>query len=239
MARGHSPANRRLGCDFYFSAVNIVGDPMIIPRACWSLVVGTLVTLTLLSSVASAITVRGKVEPAIPGGDYMALTMTIDDATTRFELTGPDYSWFAFGFDTTTMRGYALIVEGLDATRTVVEQNLVGIGNPGGPQATQNLNLFSTVHDAANDLTTLFFERANNTGDPNDPVFSPSMTSLDIIWGRDAFASPTTPSPDLSYHGSDGRGFAKITFAVVPEPASLLLVILSLATFMTLNRHPR
>ena len=77
----------------------------------------------------------------------MELTMTIDDTKTRFELTGPDYSWFAFGFDTTTMMGYSLIVEGLNDSRTAVEQNLVGIGNPGGPQATQNISIIDTIHD--------------------------------------------------------------------------------------------
>jgi hypothetical protein len=186
-----------------------------------------LIAVTLFAGTASAITVTGTVEPNIPSGQHMALTMTIDDTTTTFELTGPDFSWFAFGFNTMTMQGYSLIVEGINDQRMVVEQNLVGRGNPGSPQATQNLVVVDSSHDQANDLSTLVIQRPNNTGDPNDPVFTTSMTSLPIIWGYDSFASPAIPNPDLTYHGFSGRGFATITLAVVPEPAGLLLAAMA------------
>jgi hypothetical protein len=123
-----------------------------------------------------------------------------------------EYSFFAFGFDTTTMFGYSLIVEGTHNNRTVVEQNLQGIGNPGSPQTTKNIELISVSHDASSDLTTLLLERANHT-DPNDPDFDPGMTRLDVIWGYSSFASPQS-APDFrttaamgalsphSFHGS-------------------------------------
>jgi hypothetical protein len=190
-------------------------------------------------TTASAATVTGTIVPTIPSGKYMALSMTIDDTKTRFELTGPDYSWFAFGFDTMSMQGYSLIVEGTDANRTAVEQNLLGIGSPGDPQEMQNINILSTTHDAASDLTTIVIERPNDTGDPNDPVFSPTMDALEVIWGLSAFSSPAAPAPILSYHGSDGRGFEIVTFAPVPEPTSTLLACFGALIYFAVARRTR
>jgi hypothetical protein len=190
-----------------------------------TILTGSLVFIALaaacLPRTARAVTITGMVEPTTPLGQYMALKMTIDDTKTTFEMTGPDYSFFAFGFNATTMQGYSLIVEGLDATRTVVEQNLAGIGNPGAPQTTQNVTITSTTHDPANNLTTIVVERANSTGDSADPDFSTSMTSLPLIWGYNSFASPNDPQPNLDFHGSQGRGFVTIEF--VPEPTGGVL----------------
>jgi hypothetical protein len=172
---------------------------------------------------AFALTVAGRTDVTTPLGHFLSLGMTIDDSTTRFEMTGPDFSFFAFGFDTMTMAGYSLIAEGTDDNRTVVEQNLLGRGDPGSPQITQNISVLSTTHDAANDLTTLVIERPNDTGDPNDPMFSPSMSRLDIIWGYNSFATPQFPVPELSYHGGDGRGLETINFAPIPEPGTAML----------------
>ena len=159
------------------------------------------------------------------------MKMTIDDSATTFELTGPDFSWFAFGFDTTVMQGYSFIVEGLDASRTAVEQNLVAAGNPGAPQDEQNITILSTTHDALNNLTTIVIERPNQTGDPEDPDFSTSMTQLDVIWAFRASASPASPSPTLNFHGANGRGVASISFSPVPEPGTASLTFgLGLAT---------
>jgi hypothetical protein len=205
-------------------------------RASLWIITAASVLALWFSETASAVTVTGTIEPIIPSGNYMALTMTIDDAKTTFELTGPDYSWFAFGFDTTTMFGYSLIIEGTGANRTAVEQNLLGVGSPGDPQPVQNINIVSTTHDAANDLTTIVVERPNNTGDADDPAFSPSMQSLEVIWGYSAFSSPTEPAPMLSYHGSGGRGFDTITFHVVPEPTTTLLAALAAALSLTTTR---
>jgi hypothetical protein len=210
---------------------------MIPHRDSVSAVIATCGLLIGVAGSASAATVIGTVEPTIPSGKHMALTMTIDDTKTTFKMTGPDYSWFAFGFDTMTMQGYSLIVEGTDANRTAVEQNLLGIGSPGDPQEMQNINIVSTTHDAASDLTTLVIERPNNTGDPNDPVFSPTMDSLAVIWGLNAFSSPTAPAPNVDYHGRNGRGFDTINFAPVPEPSSALLAALgALLTFAVASR---
>lgn len=173
---------------------------------------------------AAAATVTGSSSPSMTSGQFMSIDMTIDDNKTRFELIGPDFSWFAFGFDTTTMAGYSLIIQGTDAARTAVEQNIVGIGQPGSPQATQNISIISTEHLAAQDLTKIVIERVNNTGDSNDPIFSPSMSSLNVISGFDSFSSPAFPNPNLSYHGSGGRGFGRIEFSPVPEPTTLWLI---------------
>lgn len=175
---------------------------------------------------ASAETLVGFVEPVTPLGQYMALEMTIGDTHTLFKMTGPDYSWFAFGFDTQTMQGYSLIVEGVDDARTAVEQNLVNTGIPGSPQATQNIEILSTTHDAANDLTTILIRRPNMTGDPEDPDFPHPTNPLPIIWSYGSFSSPEFPSPDLSYHGSNGRGDTFITFepVAIPEPSTMALL---------------
>lgn len=192
--------------------------------------------------LAAATPITGTVQPNTPAGQFLSLTMTIDDDKTRFEMTGPDFSFFAFGFDTTTMNGYSLIVAGNHANRTVVEQNLAGVGNPGSEQPTQNLSLISISHNAAAKLSTVVVERANQTGDPDDAVFSPSMTSLPLIWGYDSYATPESPNPFLDYHGPGGRGFVTITFAPVPEPNAALLTaaaLLAPAGLATMRRRRR
>jgi hypothetical protein len=193
-------------------------------RSCFA---ATFCAFIVFVSDARGVTVQGTVQPAIPSGQFISLSMTIDDSKTTFELTGPDFSWFALGFDTKTMLGYALIVEGTDADRTVVEQNLLGIGDPGSPQAHQDISIISTTHDAANDLTTIVIERPNNTGDGDDAVFSPSMQELDIIGAYDSFSSPSSPNGFLTYHGSRGRGFGTITFSAIPEPSTIVLLLAS------------
>jgi hypothetical protein len=180
-------------------------------------------SIALLPSIAVAAPITGEVEITTPLGQYMALKMDINDTTTTFELTGPDFSWFAFGFDTTIMNGYSFIIQGLDGTRTAQERNLVANGNPGAPQATQNISIVSTIHDAANDLTTIILSRPNQTGDPEDPDFSTSMTELDVIWAYRASATPAAPVATLNNHGTNGRGATVITFAAVPEPCGMSL----------------
>lgn len=187
----------------------------------------TLVVLTSFPAIVRATVVVGTAQPTMPTGQYMSLTIVIDDTKTRFELTGPDFSWFAFGFDTTTMQGYSFIIEGTDGSRTAVEQNLVGIGNPGSPQATQNINIVSTVHQQALDLTTIVIERLNETGDGDDPVLSPFISSLDFVAAYDGNSSPGDPAPTLGYHGSIGRGFGVIEFVEIPEPGAVSLMLLA------------
>lgn len=212
---------------------------MVFRRAHIAATLTACLALAFVATKASAKTVRGTVQPAIPSGQFMSMTMTIDEVKTRFELTGPDFSYFAFGFDTTEMYGYSLIIEGTDAARTAVEQNLLGAGAPGSPQAIQNISILSTVHHAASDLTTLVIERLNNTGDPDDAIFSPNMTQLNIIGAYNSFTSPSDPDGDLEYHGSDGRGFGVIQFAVIPEPSGAFLAAVSTAMLLARFRSRR
>lgn len=195
-----------------------------------------IVALGWLAPAASGATIAGAVQPTTPQARYLALRMTITETTTRFELTGPDFCYFSFGFDTDVMEGYSLIVTGSDAARTVVEQNLLGTGSPGDPQGMQDINVVSVTHDAANDLSTVIVERLNQTGDPDDPDFTTSMTALDVIWAYNSFASPAFPNPNLNYHGSLGRGGTQITFAPVPEPASASLAAVALLASMSILR---
>jgi hypothetical protein len=181
----------------------------------------------VLCCQALAAPVAGTVHVAAPSGQQLSMTMKIDEAKTTLSLTGPSYSWFSFGFDTTTMEGYSLIVEGLNDARTVVEQNLLGSGTPGSPQAIQNVSILGTSYDAAQNLTTIVLERANQTGDPNDPSFSTSMTSLDVIWAYRGSATPALPSPTLNYHGRNGRGDVSLTFSPAPEPATVVSLALA------------
>jgi hypothetical protein len=189
-------------------------------------------SLGLLASLAcpplaSAQPISGTVVANTGGGPSITLSVAIDETTTRMVLTGPSYSWFAWGFGATTMAGYSVIVEGLDANRTVVEQNLVGIGDEGVPQATQNLQVVSTTVDAATALTTIELVRANNTGDPNDPVFDTSLTSVPMIWAYSRFASAEFPAPTLGFHTTSGRGFSTLTFTPIPEPAGVTLAAIA------------
>jgi hypothetical protein len=134
------------------------------------------------------------------------------------------------------MQGYSLIIEGTDANRTAVEQNLVGIGNPGFPQPIQNISIISTVHQQALDLTTIVIERLNDTGDGDDPILSPFISSLEFVAAYNGNSSPANPDPTLSYHGSTGRGFGTIEFTIIPEPATLTL-LLTAAGLGTLYRR--
>ena len=187
--------------------------------------IALLCGLAFVAETALAVPIAGRIQATSSLGQLLTMTLKITDETTIFELTGPDYSFFAFGFDTTTMRGYSLIIQGLDDDRTVVEQNLVGIGNSGSPQSNQNLNVLDICHDEHRNLTTLIIERASQTGDSDDPDFSTNMTSLDVIWAYDAFATPENPIGFLSHHGSAGRGSATVLFSPIPEPTSALLAV--------------
>src|SRR5215210_3227645 len=71
--------------------------------------------------MAFAIPIYGTVVSSSPSGQQLALTMNIDETITTFVLTGPGYSWYSFGFDTVTMEGYSLIIEGTNDNRTAVE----------------------------------------------------------------------------------------------------------------------
>src|SRR5690606_10455500 len=159
-------------------------------------------SLAALPSNVSGEVVRGFIEPVTPLGQYLSLEMTIGETHTLFEMTGPDYSWFGFGFEPEgTMQGYSIIVEGNDAARTAHERNLGGVGNPGDAQATQNLEFLGASHDAANNLSTILLRRANITGDVLDPSFPPDENPLPMIWSYAASSSPDLPDPNLSYHG--------------------------------------
>jgi hypothetical protein len=194
-----------------------------------------LMALSWLAGAASAATATGWLDITSPEGQPLVLKMTIDDLKTRFELTGPSYSWFAFGFDATTMQGYAIIVEGINDTRSIVEQNLAGRGDPGSPQAIQNLDFIDVIYNSDTDLSTVIVERENDTGDENDPIFSPSMTSLPIIFAYDSSATVAVPNPLLRNHGRNGRGFGTITF--VPEPGSATLLALGASLACALLRR--
>ncbi len=203
-------------------------------------------SLAALPSNVSGEVLRGFVEPVTPLGQYLSLEMTIGETHTLFKMTGPDYSWFAFGFDpeqgmppTLGMLGYTIIVEGLDATRTATEYNLLGIGNPGSPQPEQNLEILHTSHDAASDLTTILIRRPNDTGDPLDPSFPRDRNPLPIIWSYAGFSTPDFPSPILNYHGSDGRGHMTIEFTPIPEPSGIALGGLAVGSLLLANRRRR
>jgi hypothetical protein len=215
-----------------------MGDLMILRQACVFVGIATFIALISMPRSAAAIAVSGTVEPAIPSGQFIAMKMTVDDTTTTFELTGPDFSWFALGFtEEMTMKGYAFIVEGTDATRTVVEQNIMAVGDPGSPQSTQNISILNTIHDSANHLTTVILERANDTGDTNDPVFSPITTSFAIMGAYDSFSSSAAPNGVLTYHGRNGRGFGTIT--LVPEPGGVVLASLAVASMLFASKRRR
>ena len=66
---------------------------------------------------ASALPITASAD-TIAEGFPLALTMTVDDSATRLVLRGPSSSWFAWGFGATTMAGYTVIVQGLDAKLT-------------------------------------------------------------------------------------------------------------------------
>ena len=105
------------------------------------------------------------------------------------------------------------------------------------PHATQNIDIVSTTHDELNELTTIIIERANNTGDPEDAVFSPNMGPLEIIGAYDSFSGPGSPSPFLSYHGQNGRGFGVISFSIIPEPTGVLLASMAAAMMVCVHRR--
>ncbi|MGL4512444.1 MAG: hypothetical protein ACRCT8_05080 [Lacipirellulaceae bacterium] len=192
------------------------------------LILSATLVVAALAGPSHADPITGVVVADTDGRPRLELAMAVDATTTRLVLTGPSYSWFSWGFGATTMAGYSVVVEGTGASRTVVEQNLLGIGNEGSPQATQNLSFVSIIADDFQQLTTITLERASNTGDPSDPVFDTSLTSIPMIWAYAQFSSVDNPAPTLGFHGVGGRGFATLSFMVVPEPSAALLCAMAL-----------
>jgi hypothetical protein len=197
-------------------------------------------SLAALPSSVSAEVVKGFIEPVTPLGQYMSLEMTIGETHTLFKMTGPDYSWFGFGFEPNmTMQGYAIIVEGTNAARTAHERNLIGVNQPGDPQASQDIEILDIDHDALHNLSTILLRRANDTGDSLDPEFPPSQNPLPMIWSYGSFGSEDFPEPNLSYHGSNGRGFIDIEFTPIPEPSGIALGSLAVGSLLLARRRRR
>jgi hypothetical protein len=193
--------------------------------------------LALFPGAASAVSITGSMEPNLllgpPPPDGMGLTLTIDDTITRFEMTGPSDRWFAFAFDTTTMVGYALMVEGHGDERSVEEHDM-SYGDPGPHLEPSSLNIVTLISDVVNGLSTVVVERPSILGEPNRVDFLTSWTNLNVVWAYDSlnFGEP----PD--YHGSAGRGFGNVTFTVIPEPATWIILLLgAVVWFMTDRRR--
>ncbi len=157
-----------------------------------------LLTLLLAGPSSAAIFVGTAASPTTPS---VELEITLDDGAEEitFVLRGPDDRWFAWGFGTDGMSGYSLIVE-QDGGVTFHERNLVATGDPGAPQAQQDLSLVSS--SSAGGVTELVLTRALDTGDANDFLFPAGEGTVELIWGRGGSSGAGT----LAYHGPQNKG---------------------------------
>jgi hypothetical protein len=145
--------------------------------------------------------------------------------TTTLTLKGPSNAWFAIGFGGLRMNAGADVFM-TDGT-TIRDAKSTFRGTPPA-DASQDWTLVSNVVSGSE--RTIIATRANNTGDSDDYVFSPSAGSIPIIYAR---GSSTT----YSNHGAGNRGFTTLgvtlntkqnellSFDISPNPASSLVNI--------------
>lgn len=143
----------------------------------------------------------------------LAMSVKIDIGTqVTLTLTGPSGRWFAVGFNSNSM-AFGTDVVGVHSAGTLnaFDNSLVGYSAPVS-DAQQDWTISSDVVNAG--VRTIIATRALNTFDANDYTFSPTPTSIGLIWARSS-----TASFSYSNHGPTNRGTALVSFTYVPPPS--------------------
>lgn len=160
----------------------------------------TLFIGLFLSSVVSYGQIR-TATTTVGAANEMDITVTVNDFTgeTTFDISGPNSKWFAAGFNTTNMNGYAIVLNNNGGNPN--EYTMAGNGAP-TIHSSQDLN--TIVSSTSGTTKTFTFKRDNSTGNSDDYTFSTALTSLDIAY---AIGS----GPNLAYH-STNRGSGSLSF---------------------------
>lgn len=160
----------------------------------------TLFIGLFLSSVVSYAQIR-TATTTVGAGNEMDITVTINDFTgeTTFDISGPTNKWFAAGFNTLNMNGYAIVLNNNGGNPDEYTMN----GN-GAPDIHTSQDLNTIMSSTSGTTKTFTFKRDNSTGNSDDYTFSTALTSLDI-----AYAIGT--GPNLAYH-STNRGSGSLSF---------------------------
>lgn len=180
-------------------------------------------TLLLLLSI---ITLNGFAQNSFTTGEQNLINnlnaqIDIDGNTntTTLTLKGPSNIWFAIGFGGEDMFGNSDVFR-TDGT-TIVDAITTGNRLPPA-DSSQDWTLVSNT--VSGSIRTIIATRANNTGDSNDYVFSPSAGSIPVIYAHGS-------STSYGYHGGN-RGATTLgvtlntkenqllNFSVYPNPSS-------------------
>lgn len=179
----------------------------------------------------------GLVELSNTSGLEYYMQLDVNSTTTTLTMIGPDDIWLGIGFDVVDMIAGedVVIYDGVSLTDRYY-------GYPGQPEGQNAQGLtptedaegerdWTTVSDTVDSgVRTIVATRANNTGNPNDFVFSPAATSINLVWARGNY-SGTEFGFELDWHREENRGitmqgltlsqedFAINDFSITPNPA--------------------
>lgn len=179
----------------------------------------------------------GLVELSNTSGLEYSMQIDVNSTTTTLTMIGPDDIWLGIGFDVIDMIAGkdVVIYDGISLTDRYY-------GYPGQPEGQNAQGLtptedaegerdWTTVSDTVDSgVRTIVATRANNTGHPNDYVFSPTANSINLVWARGNY-SGTDFGFELDWHREENRGitmqgftlsqddFAINDFSITPNPA--------------------
>lgn len=152
-------------------------------------------------------------------------TTQIDVTTSLVTLTisGPDNKYLGLGFDSMSMTaGQDVVIWLNDGTFKLTDRYFGYPGQPAGQNAIgitpsldteQDWTIISNTSSAGQ--RTVVATRLPNTGNPNDYVFSPSDSSIDLIWSFEASSTYT-----LDWHG-ETRGITRESFTLSTQDVVL------------------
>jgi len=149
-----------------------------------------------------------------------AAEISTDSEKVTLTLVGPADRWLAIGFGTQAMSsGDCVIFNGTSFS----DRTFVGNQQP-SVDAVQTWTLVS--NEVQGNIRTVVGQRALNSGQPNNYVFTNSADPINLVWARGASASF-----NISNHGGSNRGitmsqfllsnnqFNADTFKMYPVPA--------------------
>ena len=176
----------------------------------------TLVGLLFVSFMFSQSYTTGLINLSnIAGLEYSA-RIDVNSTTTTLTMIGPENRWLGLGFGVISMTSGEDVI--IFNGETLTDRFYGFEGQTPGEDATG----ITPTEDAegerdwtvqSNDVNagvrTLVATRANDTGNPNDYVFSASAISIELAWARARF-----DGFDLEWHGIEGRGVTMQSFTL-------------------------
>ncbi|MBD0832293.1 T9SS type A sorting domain-containing protein [Aestuariibaculum sediminum] len=155
----------------------------------------TLILLAFLVSNLSLLAqtyTTGTINLSSTSGLEYSAQIDITQTEVTLTLIGPSDRWLGIGFgvNSMTLNGDLVIYDGVSMS----DRTFQGVGTP--PVADSNQDWSIDSNSISSGKRTIVAKRSLNTGEANDYVFSPSDTSINLVWARGASASFA-----LAYHG--------------------------------------